>query len=334
LEALRHFDLSFHLVSDDEMGYIDLSRFDAVIVGPDAYLVRDELRKNAARLLEYVDQGGALIVLRQGYAYEASGLAPYPLRYNQPNDEVTFENAAVARLRPDHALLKLPNIIGDEDFAGWVKDRGNFFLGAWDGRYLPILACHDPGEDPKQGGLVVASYGKGVYVYCAYSIFRQLPAGVAGAFRLFANLLAQPIARILEWAAILKQVSIFGFMSDEQLQALAGVMRVRWEPAGVYLCHQGDEGDEMYIILEGVVEIMKGRAGQEKIVAQHTQGDVIGEMAVLSRKPRAATMRTQSEVQLLTLGGEEFRTLTHQHPAILEQVMLMLVEKLAAAGAQ
>src|SRR5215510_7229582 len=156
-------------------------------------------------------RGGTLIVLRQGYEYAAPELVPYPLHYNQPNDEVTFEDAPVTRLQPDHTLLKLPNVIRDEDFAGWVKDRGNFFLGSWDPRYRPLLACNDPGEAPKPGGLVIANYGKGLYLYSAYSLFRQLPAGVPGAFRLFANLLAQPIARILEWAALLKYVSIFAF---------------------------------------------------------------------------------------------------------------------------
>jgi LmbE family N-acetylglucosaminyl deacetylase len=329
LEAVCHFDLSFHLITDDELGYIDLSQFDAVVVGTDAYLVRDELRKNAARFLGYVEQGGTLIVLRQGYAYEAPGLAPYPLRYNQPNDEVTLEDAPVTRLLPDHTLLKLPNVISDDDFGAWVKDRGNFFLGAWGAQYRPILACNDPGEAPKPGGLVIANYGKGLYLYCAYSLFRQLPAGVSGAFRLFANLLAQPIARILEWAALLKQVSIFSFLSEEQLQAVASIMSERWEPAGVYLCRQGDEGDEMYVVVAGVVEILIAVDGQEKVVAQRTAGDVIGELAVLSRKPRAAAMRTQGEAHLLTLTAEQFHTLTRRHPAMLDQIILLLVDKLA-----
>ncbi len=332
LETVRHFDLSFRLITDDELGYIELSQFDAVVVGPDAYLVRDELRKNAARLLEYVEQGGTLIVLRQGYAYEAPGLAPYPLRYNQPNDEVTFEAAPVLRLLPDHVLLKLPNVIGDDDFGGWVKDRGNFFLGAWDSRHRPILACSDPGETPKPGGLVIATYGKGIYLYCAYSLFRQLPAGVPGAFRLFANLLAQPIARILEWAALLKRVAIFSFMREEQLQALASIMSERWETDGFYLCHQGDEGNEMYVVVDGVVEIITQVDGQEKVVARRTAGDVIGELAVLSRNPRTASMRTQGEAHLLTLTAEQFHALTRRHPELLDQIILMLVGKLATAG--
>jgi hypothetical protein len=190
MPTMDHFGLDFALISDEEMGFVDLSQFDAVVVGPNAYLVRDELRKNAGRFLKYVEQGGTLIVQYQGYGYQGKGFTPYPFRYSQPHDRVTYHDAPVTILAPDHFLVSQLNKIGKADWEGWVMDRGMYFWGEYDKRYLPILACNDPGEEPKTGGMLVANYGRGTYVYVAYSFFRQLPAGVPGAFRLLANLLA------------------------------------------------------------------------------------------------------------------------------------------------
>lgn len=194
LSTLSQFGLDVHPISDHEMGFIALSRFDAVVIGPNAYLVRDELRKNAARFLEYVEQGGTLVVQYQGYGYQEGAFAPYAFRYHQPHDRVTYEDAPVTLLQPDHPLFNQPNKLGAADFEGWVMERGLYFFGEWDRRYVPLLACHDPGEEAKPGGMLIAGYGRGTYVYAAYSFFRQLPAGVPGALRLLANLLALPAA--------------------------------------------------------------------------------------------------------------------------------------------
>jgi len=247
---------------------------------------------------------------------------------------VTFETAPVTRLLPEHALLNLPNPIGDEDFAGWVKDRGNFFLGQWDVPCQALLSCQDPGESPKAGGLVTANYGRGVFIYCAYSLFRQLPAGVPGAFRLFANLLAQPVARILEWAGYLKRVSLFSYMDDEQLQALAALMTEHSYAPGEYICHQDDLGDELYVMLDGEVEVIAEANGQTRVVSLQGTGDIIGEIAILSKKPRIASLRAKTEVRLLTLTRSQFQTLTHQQPEMLEQVITLLVEKLSVMAKQ
>jgi hypothetical protein len=110
---------------------------------------------------------------------------------NDNNKErVTKEDAPVKLLNPDHPLLSIPNKITDADFAGWVDERGTFFLQKWDPKYTPLLESHDPGEAPREGGLIVTKYGKGSYIYAGYSFFRQLPAGVKGAYRLFANLVS------------------------------------------------------------------------------------------------------------------------------------------------
>ena len=332
VEALGRFDLDLHLIADDEMGYIDLSQFDTVVVGPNAYLVRDELRKNAARFLEYVEQGGTLIVQYQGYGHQGQGFTPYPFRYNQPHDRVTYYDQPVTILNPDHILVNWPNAISAADFEGWVMDRGLYFFGEWDERYEPILACNDPGEEPKKGGLLVASYGQGAYLYTGYSFFRQLPAGVPGAFRLFANILALPAARILERAEILKNVSLFSFMTEEQLREVASILSERCEGDGVYLCHQGDESDEMYIIVQGEVEIVKDADGEEQVIYLAKSEEIIGETEVLGNIPSAAAMRTKGDAHLLVIEGEHFRALTHQHPEMSDRVIQMLVNKLAAVG--
>ncbi len=188
------------------------------------------------------------------------------------------------------------------------------------------------GEEPKQGGLLITSYGRGTYIYTGYSLFRQLPAGVPGAFRLFANLLAVPAARILERARFLENVSLFAFMDEEQLQAVARIMSERWEEDDAYLCRQGDEGDEMYIIVEGEVEIIKESEGEDRVIYLAQKGEAIGEMQVLSRSARAAAMRSRGDIHLLVIEGAHFRSLMHQYPDMSDRVIQMLVEKLAAAG--
>jgi LmbE family N-acetylglucosaminyl deacetylase len=332
VKALRHFGFDFHLVADDELGYIDLDQFDAIVVGPNAYLIRDQLRKNAYRLPAYVAQGGTLIVQYQGYGYQRDEFVPYPFEYNQPHDRVTSERAPVTILQPDHFLFRQPNVIGPADFEGWVHDRGLYFFGRWDKRYQALLASGDVGEEPKQGGLLLTSYGRGTYIYTGYSFFRQLPAGVAGAFRLFANLLAVPAARTLERARFLKNVPLFGFMDEEQLQAVARIMSERWVEDGVYLCHQGDQGDEMYLIVEGEVEIIKEAGGADRLLYLAKAGEAIGEMQVLSRRARAAAMRARGDGHLLVIQGEHFRALMHQYPDMSDRVIDTLVHKLAAAA--
>ncbi|MDR3576058.1 MAG: cyclic nucleotide-binding domain-containing protein [Anaerolineaceae bacterium] len=332
LNALNRFDLDFHLITDTEMGYIDLEQFAAIVIGPNAYLVRDELRKNAPRLPKYVEQGGTLIVLYQGYGYQREDFVPYPFSYSQPHDRVTSADAPVAILEPDHYLFNQPNVISLVDFDGWVHDRGLYFFGQWDKRYKPFLACNDVNEEPKKGGLLLTSYGQGTFIYTGYSFHRQLPAGVPGAFRLFANLLAVPAALILERARILENAPLFAFMNEEQLQALGRIMSERWEDAGVYLCHQGDEGDEMYIIVQGEVEIIKESGEKPLMIYLAKKGEAIGEMQVLSRGPRSAAMRCKGDVHLLVIKGDHFRELMHRYPAMSDQVIQTLVHKLAAAG--
>ncbi len=329
LSTLLMLGFDIKVLSDSELRYGDLSEFDAILVGPNAYLMRDELAKNTARIRDYVEEGGTLIVQYHGYAYQDRAFSPYPFTYSQPHDRVTNENASVEFLKPDHILLNQPNRITEADFSGWVHDRGLYFFGSWDKRYEPILSSHDPDEAPKAGGLMLTSYGRGTYLYTGYSFFRQLPAGVKGAFRLFANLMALPVVRIRERVEILKKVSLFSFMTEEQLTGVARLMTERWEKNGVYICHQGDVGNELYIISQGEVEIINESGGQDQIINVESIGAYVGELAVLESIPRTLALRAKGDVKLLVLQGTRFQTIIQQHPDIAYQVIKVLAHRLA-----
>ena len=119
---------------------------------------------------------------------DVDGIGPYPLQVGTAR--VTDEAAPVTLLEPEHALWRAPNEIGEADFRGWVQERGLYFAAGWDARYTALAECHDPGEEPQRGALLYARYGAGVYIFTAFSWFRQLPAGVPGAYRIFANLVS------------------------------------------------------------------------------------------------------------------------------------------------
>jgi LmbE family N-acetylglucosaminyl deacetylase len=328
VEVFQQLGVTFDILSDDDMTYAELSEYDAIVIGPNAYLIRHALARNSTRFLDYVRNGGTLIVQYQGYGYQGRGFTPYPFEYNQPHDRVTWENAPVAVINFDHPVATQPNAIIDPDFEGWVHDRGLYFFGKWDKAYKPILACNDIDEDPRLGGLLVTNYGKGTYVYNGYSLFRQIPAGVPGGIRLFANMLALPVARLLKRLALLQEVELFSFMSEEQLEAVGRTMTERSESDGVFLCHEGDPGTELYIVASGEVDILRERDG--RVIHTAPAGTCIGEMAVLEDRPRTASMRTRGDVELLVLNGEEFQRLIHQHPNMAYRVIQLLVKRLVA----
>lgn len=166
-----------------------LRDYDAVVLGVRAFNVLDDMEALAPKLFDYADQGGTLVVnYNTNSRLKRQEIAPYPIELSR--DRVTDENSLVTRLAPKHSVLTTPNLITDRDFDGWVQERGLYFASQWDPAFTPILACHDEGESDLAGGLLVAEYGKGHLVYTGYSFFRQLPAGVPGAYRLFANLVS------------------------------------------------------------------------------------------------------------------------------------------------
>ncbi|MEP6687799.1 MAG: PIG-L family deacetylase [Gemmatimonadales bacterium] len=178
----------------------DLDRFDAIVVGPRAYETEPALGEYNDRLLGYVRRGGLLLVQYQQQFFFDGHYAPYLLTVGGPSatpgappvahDRVTDETASVRVLAPADASVLLPNRLNASDWEGWVQERGLYFARTWHPAFKPLLETHDPGEPSLEGGLLVARVQRGTYVYTGLSFFRQLPAGVPGAFRLFANLLA------------------------------------------------------------------------------------------------------------------------------------------------
>jgi LmbE family N-acetylglucosaminyl deacetylase len=195
-EALRQIGIEVTLLTADDLSRGDLTRYDAIVTGVRSYNTRPDLRANEERLLEYVSQGGTLVVqynvLEGGFtAGDPAILAhigPYSLKTGR--DRVTVEESPVTFPTPDSPLLREPNKITAKDFEGWIQERGLYFASEWDNHYQPLFEMHDPGEKPILGGTLYTKYGKGAYVFTPLSWFRELPAGVPGAFRIFANLLS------------------------------------------------------------------------------------------------------------------------------------------------
>ena len=188
-EALTQIGYTVKMLSDDDLNTTDLSQFDAIVAGVRAYNTRDRLAADQPRLLAYVNNGGTLVIqYNTSHRLVTEDLGPYPLKLSR--DRVTLEDAPMEILAPNHPLLTAPNAITPADFEGWVQERGLYFPNEWDDKYTALFSSNDPGESPKTGSLLYATYGKGHYIYTGISFFRQLPAGVPGAFRLFVNLLS------------------------------------------------------------------------------------------------------------------------------------------------
>lgn len=189
-QALKQVGYDVTLLSVNEVLYNDLSRFDAIVTGVRLYNVNNQVSAMQPRLMKYVEEGGTLLVqYNVSNPLKIEDLGPYPFQLSR--NRVTDEHSPVSFLMPDHQVLNYPNKITVKDFEGWVQERGLYFTTAADSRYTAILAMNDPGQAPQQGSLIVANYGKGKYVYTGLSFFRELPAGVPGAFRLFVNLIAK-----------------------------------------------------------------------------------------------------------------------------------------------
>ena len=189
-EALAQLGVRADLLDGDSLALGDLGRYGAIVVGSRAYEVRPDLVTSNSRLLDYARRGGTLIVQYQQYQFLEGRFAPFNLSIARPHDRVTDEAAPVRLLERDHPVLSSPNRITARDFDGWIQERGLYFAREWDSKFTPLLETGDPGLEPLRGGLLVAPYGEGKYVYTGLAFFRQLPEGVPGAFRLFANLLA------------------------------------------------------------------------------------------------------------------------------------------------
>lgn len=185
-QSLEQIGYQVKMLEPSELTLENLKRFDAIVLGIRAYNTQPRIADIQRQLLSYVQDGGVVVAQYNTTAdLKTKEFGPYPLEISR--DRVTDENAEVRILAPEHPVLNTPNKITAEDFKGWVQERGLYFPSKWDSHWTPILSCNDPGEPPRDGGLLVAKSGKGWFVYTGYSWFRQLPAGVPGAYRLFAN---------------------------------------------------------------------------------------------------------------------------------------------------
>ncbi|WP_273274413.1 PIG-L family deacetylase [Maribacter polysiphoniae] len=202
-KSLEQIGYQVHTIDPGSINAETLSKYGAIVVGIRAYNVVPEMKFKQKYLFDYVSNGGNLILQyntagRWDKQYE--DIAPFPLKLSR--DRVTNEDSKVEIIAKDHELVNYPNKITNKDFEGWVQERGLYFPNEWDGHFTPILSMHDKGETPKKGSLLIAPYGKGNYIYTGLSFFRELPAGVPGAYKLFANMLSvgkknvEPMAKI------------------------------------------------------------------------------------------------------------------------------------------
>ena len=194
-DALRQLGARVDLLDEAALADARLEAYDAIVTGIRAYEVRSDLAAHNERLLEYVRRGGTFVVQYNQYQFSDSDFPPHPITIARPHGRVTDETAPVELLQPSHPILSWPNRIGAADFEGWIQERGLYFADTWADAYTPLLSMHDPGEQPLRGSLLVAQVGEGTYVYTGLAFFRQTPVGVAGVYRLLANLVSLGRAR-------------------------------------------------------------------------------------------------------------------------------------------
>lgn len=198
-EALRQMGCQVDLLDEKDLGSGNLAVYDAIVTGVRAYSVRPDLRAAQQRLLDYAKNGGTLVVqynnsadarISPSVAEALDHLGPYPFTFGRDDARVTDEDSPVKILLPNSPLLNVPNKITAADFTGWVQERGLYFSNKWDAKYQTPIETHDDGKPELPGGMLYTRYGKGAYIFTAYSWFRELPAGVPGAYRIFANLIS------------------------------------------------------------------------------------------------------------------------------------------------
>jgi LmbE family N-acetylglucosaminyl deacetylase len=189
--SLEHLAIHVTFLGPTDIATGDLSQYDVILLGVRTYAVRDDLRTYNQRLLDYVKNGGVVIVQYNTPEFDKN-YGPYPYTMTSNPEEVTDEASQVRILQPSNPIFNWPNKITQADFKGWVEERGSKWMKSWDPRYQALLEAHDQGQAPQEGGLLYAKYGKGIYIYNAWAFYRELPEGVPGAYRIFANMLSLP----------------------------------------------------------------------------------------------------------------------------------------------
>ncbi len=188
--VLQQIGMNVTLIPAEKLATADLSSYGTIVLGIRAYDTQKDVAANNRKLLDFVNDGGTLVVQYNASTGDFNSGKFTPYSANLSRDRVSVEEAPVTILAPQDSVFHYPNTISQQDFDGWIQERGLYFMDKWDEHFTPLLSCHDPNEDDKKGGLLRAQYGKGTYIYAGYAFFRQLPAGVPGAVRLFVNLLS------------------------------------------------------------------------------------------------------------------------------------------------
>ena len=194
-DALRQIGYNVTLLKPEDISAPRLKQFDAVLLGVRAYNTVDKLKTVQPELLKYIEGGGNVVVqyvVNRGTVLPQIG--PYPLTLSA--DRVTVEDAPVIFLKPKHPLLTTPNKLTEQDFKGWVQEQGLYYPSQWDPKYQTVISSHDPGEAAKESAILVTDYGKGHYIYTGLSLFRELPAGVPGAYRVITNMISYGKERV------------------------------------------------------------------------------------------------------------------------------------------
>ena len=188
--VLQQIGMNVTIIPAEKIAAENLSQYDTIVLGVRAYDAQKDVVANSQRLLDYVSNGGTLVVQHNNDIgdFNSAHFTPYPATLGRAR--VSVEEAPVTILAPDNQVFHYPNEISQKDFDGWVQERGLYFMSTWDDHFTPLMSCHDPNEPDQKGGLLYAKYGKGVYIYSGYAFYRQLPAGVSGAIRLFVNLVS------------------------------------------------------------------------------------------------------------------------------------------------
>ena len=189
-QALEQIGVKVTMLNAQDLANGNLDGYDAILIGIRATAVRDDLKAYSKRLLEYCERGGNLVYQYQTQEFDAAPYGPYAYKLGARAEEVSEEDSKITMLAPNHSIFTWPNKISESDFNGWVEERGSKWMSTWDDKYIPLLECHDREQAPQKGGLMYAQYGKGTFVYAAYAFYRQLPAGVQGGYRLFANIVS------------------------------------------------------------------------------------------------------------------------------------------------
>ncbi|MGH9397108.1 MAG: PIG-L family deacetylase [Terriglobia bacterium] len=191
-QSIESLGIHVHFLTASDLASGDLGKYNIILLGVRAYAVREDLITYNGRLLNYVKNGGVVVAQYETPEFDHN-YGPYPYTMTRDPEEVTDEHSKMDILDPSNPVFVWPNKITAKDFDGWVEERGSKFMQSWDPHYQALLSTHDPDQAPQKGGLLYARYGKGIYVYCAYAFYRELPNGVPGAYRLFANLVSLPL---------------------------------------------------------------------------------------------------------------------------------------------